>query len=612
MSRAVRAAGRGARGGARTCARGAAAVVTLAALATLSATPMAAASATALVQVPAAAAVAAPPAQAQAKPAGEAPVTSVYEVLDGQMRLGLRDLDGDGRKDLLTAGPAGLAWRRLREDGSFPAEDDGTLEWPSVTVGWNVADLEGDGRTEVVLLIDGERVATAAPGEGGALVLGPDRIADAGGFLPRGVRRVNFVRDIDGDGRLDLVIPANGRFLIHLQQERGWAPALPVDFQASVTLELGDPARLDASFSQRVKIPWFTLQDVDGDGRTDLVSETGQVAQFHLARPALPERPTWSLDLEALAASVPKPERIDLEDLLSNVEVPVNWKTADLDGEPPYDLVIQRSGTITVHEGGSVGPKLDQPDQVLKASGNVLYFLLRDVNKDRLPDLQLLRGGSFSIGELLRLLVVPGSLDFDVFSYINEGGRFARKPSVTTTLSLRIPALLGFLDDFREMRDDYRHRRDVPALPAALDGDGSLDDVVDVQPGGAAGEPGAVGVWKGAVPADFRMGGVSELKKFSPDELLEQYALSRLDALSDGGTLSIGIDDIRKLVMVTPGYDLRQAVAGRKPDARWKLAFPAEGATLRVEDIDADGRDDVIATGKDASGRQRVQFFLTR
>jgi len=560
------------------------------------------------------AAIATLSASARAQAASEAgePVSSVYQVLDGQTRLGLRDLDGDRRKDLLAVGPTGVSWRRLREDGSFAGADDGALEWPSATVGWSVADLDGDGRTEVVLLIDGERVATVGPGQDGALVLGPDRIADAGGFLPRGVRRVNFVRDVDGDGRLDLVIPANGRFLIHLQHEQGWAPALPVDFQADVDLELGDPSRLDASFSQRVKIPWFTLQDVDGDGKTDLVSETGQVAQFHLARPELPERPTWSLDLEALAASVPKPERIDLEDLLSNVEVPVNWRTADLDGEPPNDLVIQRSGTITVHTGGSVGPRLEQPDQVLKASGNVLYFLLRDVNKDKLPDLQLLRGGTFSIGELLRLLVVPGSLDFDVFSYINEGGRFARKPSVTTTLSLRIPALLGFLDDFKEMRDEYRHRRDVPALPATLDGDLAQDDVLDVQPGGAAGEPGAVGVWKDAVPAGFVMGGVSELKKFSPDELLEQYALSRLDALSDGGTLSVGIEDIRKLILITPGYDLRQAVAGRKPDERWKLAFPAEGATLRVEDIDGDGRDDVIVMGKDASGTQRVQFLLTR
>ena len=571
------------------------------------------------------AAVAAVAAIAAARPPGEPaapgkPVGSVYAVKDGQTRLGLRDLDGDGRKDLLAVGPMGLSWRRMREDGSFGDADDGALKWPSTTVGWTVVDLEKDGRTEVVLLVDGSRVATVGPDEGGALVLGKERLADAGGFLPRGIRRVNFVRDVDGDGRFDLVIPGNGRFLIRLQQEDGWAPPLPVDFQASVQLELGDPSRLDASFSQDVQIPWFALQDVDGDGRTDLVSETEKIAQFHLARPALPEKPTWTLDLAALAESVPKPERIDLEDLLSNVETPVNWKTADLDGEAPNDLVIQRGGTITVHLGGSVGPRLDQPDQVLKASGNVLYFLLRDVNKDKLPDLQLLRGGSFSIGELLRLLVVPGSLDFDVFSYINEGGRFARKPSVSTTLSLRIPALLGFLDDFKEMRDEYRSRREVPALPAALDGDGRQDDVLDVVAGaGSAGRdpdapdpPGALAVWKGAVPEGFRMGGVSELKKFSPDELLEEYALSRLDALSDGGTLSIGMEDIKKLVMVTPGYDLRQAVAGREPDERWPLPFPAAGATLRVEDIDGDGREDVIVMGKDAKGAQRVQFFVTR
>jgi len=546
-----------------------------------------------------------------------APAASSYLVSDPLTRLALRDLDGDGRKDLIAVAPEGLSWRRLRDDGTFPAVDDGLLAWPSSTVGWTVADLDADGRTEVVLLIDGARIATVGPDKEGALVLSPDVIPDAQGFLPRGIRRVNFVRDVDGDGRLDLVIPGNGRFLIRLRQEQGWAPALPVAFQASVSIELGDPGRLDARFAQDVQIPWFTLQDVDGDGRTDLVSETEKVAQFHLARPALPEKPTWTLDLGALAATVPKPERFDLDDLLSNVEVPVNWRVADLDGEAPNDFVIQKGGTISVYRNGSVGPKLEAPDQVLKASGNVLYFLLRDVNQDKLPDLQLLRGDQLSIGEVLRLLVVPGSLDFDVFSYINEGGQFARKPSVTTTLSLRIPAVLGFLDDFKEMRELYKTRREVPAQAAGLESDGARDDVVDVLPGavpegGGAAGPGALGVWKRAVPEGFQPGGLSELKKFGPDELLEQYALSRLDALSDGGTLSIGMEDIQKLVMVTPGYDLRQATGDRAPDARWPLPFPADGATLRIEDIDGDGRDDVVVMGKDADQRQQVQFFVTR
>ncbi|HZM00414.1 MAG TPA: hypothetical protein VFD43_09200, partial [Planctomycetota bacterium] len=371
------------------------------------------------------------------------------------------------------------------------------------------------------------------------------------------------------------------------------------------------------------QIPWFTLQDVDGDGRVDLVSETEEAAEFHLARPELPESPTWSLDLVALRDSVPKPQRVDLDDLLSNVEAAVNWKSADLDGEAPYDLVIQRGGTVTLHLGGSVGPDLEAPDQVLKASGNVLYFLLRDVNKDTLPDLQLLRGATLSLGDVLRLLVVPGSLDFDVFSYNNEGGRFTRKPSVHTTLSLQIPALLGFLDDFRDLRDEYRARRDVPAQPAALEGDGARDDIVDVLPGpaeaaaaadGAAGAPlpGVLCVWRGAVPAGFRPGGLAELKQFGPEELLEEYALSKLDALSDGGTLEVGLEDIQELVMVTPGYDLRQAASAREPDERWPLPFPAEDATLRVEDIDGDGRDDVIVIGRDAGRRRQVQFFVTR
>src|SRR5262249_55245404 len=259
----------------------------------------------------------------------------------------------------------------------------------------------------------------------------------------------------------DLVIPGTSRFLIHLQTKDGWSTALPVSFQASIGLELGDPGRLDARFAQDVEIPWFSLQDVDGDGTTDLVSETAEQVLFHLANPALPDHPTFSLDLTALRAAVAAPGRVDLDNLLANVDPQVNWKTADLDGKAPNDLVIQQGGTFNVYLGGSRGPSLDHPDQVLKASGNVLYFLLRDVNKDGRPDLQILRAQSISLADALRLLVVPGSIDFDVFTYANLGASaaagdpgavtgeqdvFSRKPTTRATVSLSIPALLGFVD----------------------------------------------------------------------------------------------------------------------------------------------------------------------
>ena len=543
--------------------------------------------------------------------AGQDWASTVYPVPDNTTRLALRDFDGDGRRDLLAIDVAGLALRRLRADGSFPDKDDSVLAWPSTTVGWSLADMDGDGTTEVVMLVDGRRVLAAHADAQGVLATGAPLLEEPLGFLPRGVRRVNFVRDVDGDGRLDLVLPGAGRFLIHRNLGKdGFAPALTVAFRAEIGLELGDPGRLDSRFAQDVQIPWFSLEDVDGDGITDLVSQTPDEVLVHLAHPELPMQPSWSLDLAALRAELPAREGLDLDNLLANVEPQINWRTADLDGKAPNDLVVQSGGTFRVYLGGSVGPDLAQPSQVLRASGNVIYFLLRDVDGDGRPDLQLLRAATISLGDALRMLVVPGSLDFDVFTYLDvEGGGseqgevFARRPSARTTVGLHIPALLGFLDDVQELQDDYQRRRAVPAAPLDLDGDGASNDVADLQEAG-------VWLWHDRVPADFKGTLRERFGSFDVDELLEDYVISELDHMGDGGRMDIGLEDIRKL-LVTPGWDLRQAVKGTDPDGKVPLAVPIEGAKMRIEDLDGDHRSDIVITTQAAEdGTRQVQFLV--
>jgi hypothetical protein len=379
---------------------------------------------------------------------------------------------------------------------------------------------------------------------------------------------------------------------------------VPVSYQARIDLDLGDPARLDGRLGQEVRIPWFTLEDIDGDGYRDLVSQTSDEAAFHLARPELPDAPTWRLDLASVRELLDRPARIDLDNLLANVDAQVNWKVADIDGVPPHDFVLQSGGTFSLFLGGSTGPRFDAPDQVLKASGNVLYFLLRDVNADGRKDLQILRAQSISLGDALRMLIVPGSVDFDVFTYVNEGAAFSRKPSARTTISLRVPALLGFIDTLEEMEQDYEKRLEVPARAAALDGDGLANDIVDVVDG-------SIAIWRDAVPSTLTQTPLERFRSFDVDDLLEVYATARLDHLGDGGTLLIGLEDIREL-LVTPGWDLRQARKGREPDASVPLAVPDHRLRMRVEDLDGDGVDDIVVTGRDADRNQRVQFLISR
>ena len=558
------------------------------------------------------------PAQPASSPATSdtpQPALSMVMLADQQDRAALRDLDGDGRLDLLLIGPDGVRAHRLRPDGTYPEQPDVSSPWPETSgIGWNLADIDGDGRTEVLLLLDGRRLVALVPGEDGRFAV-DTRLEEPDGFLPRGIRRVNFLRDVDGDGRLDVVVPGAGRFLIHLRRDGGWAPALAVEYRASVSIEVGDPDKLDKRFGEDLTIPWFSLRDVDGDGTVDLVSQTDDAVAVHLARPDLQRTPSWTLDLAALREELPKRDGLDLDNLLGNIEPRIHWNTADLDGRPPWDLVLQQGGSFRVCLGGSTGPHLDAPDQVLKASGNVLHFLLRDVDGDGRNDLQILRAQGLSLADALRLLVVPGSFEFDVFTYsgVARGpggptgpgpgeGVFDRRPAARTTVALRIPALLGFLDDVEELKDRYETRLAVPAQAADLSGAGRANDVVDLREG-------ELRIWRDAAPAGFQNDPYSRLAGFDVDTLLEEYVIRDLDRMGDGGRKEIGLEEIEKL-MVTPGWDLRQAVGQRPPDATIPVAVDDPAARLRVVDLDGDGREDVVVTGKDAGGLRRMLFLV--
>ena len=78
------------------------------------------------------------------------------------------------------------------------------------------------------------------------------------------------------------------------------------------------------------------MEDVDGDGQQDLVSQMGERVSFHLARPEIDALPSWQLDLAEYKTAVSASD-IDLDDLLSAVSGIANWRIEDLDGEGARD-----------------------------------------------------------------------------------------------------------------------------------------------------------------------------------------------------------------------------------------------------------------------------------
>jgi hypothetical protein len=196
------------------------------------------------------------------------------------------DLDRDGRKDLLVV-VASTTWGSImeerieaaiavtevvpalfdkREARAFLAQADGTYRavppLPLTTDVFAVAAGTAE-RPVVALTSDGlSELRVAARDGGGVLELvpflqEPSAFADSKTFLAD----YPFLRDVDGDGTLDAVIPTPDGIAIHpkLGSEASFRGRLP-----------GDVRTDDAYGAERV-IPIPDFLDVDGDGARDLV-----------------------------------------------------------------------------------------------------------------------------------------------------------------------------------------------------------------------------------------------------------------------------------------------------------------------------------------------------
>jgi hypothetical protein len=551
-------------------------------------------------------AVTASPLAAAAAPPDDAGGLVVSPVPGGDGQMFLRDVDGDGDLDLLEVDGVGVSLRLHKDDGTYAEHPDDVLPWPAEQLGWHLTDVDGDGDIDVALLVGGREVVLHRVGSDGRFDEGESLLTDKYGALPRGRRRVPFVDDVDGDGVPDMVVPGGGFYRIHLQGEG--ARTLKVKMDARVRTDVGDPAAVDSEFEQRVTIPMFHVDDVDGDGSDDLVTQTDEVVLFHLD---MSPEPSWKIDLAALEDELPETV-IDLDNLLGSVTNRVTWRVVDIDGRAPNDLIITQAGTFRIWQGGASGDYLRPPDLLLKSSGNVLHYLVRDVTGDGQPDLQIIRGDVISLGQVARLLVVPGALDFDVFTYPNEDGLFSKRPAKRSTVRLEIPRLLAFFEEMEEMEEQLEARFETPAQRLCLDDDGRFDDVVDVYGG-------HIVIHRDVVPADWNATIIERVTDTSLDGLLETFILQKLDEMEDGAVWAIDLEDVKDL-RVTPGWELRQLTQDKEPWRRLRTPYQLQDGDeyvyddpeIEVVDLDGDGLSDVVIRGDVADTSEVYMLVLVK
>jgi len=307
------------------------------------------------------------------------------------LHLAVADLDVDGRADLVVACSTGDAVAVLLGDaraqgGLRPATTIGVGRHPAHVA---VADADGDGAPDIAV-----SCAASLGGPSGVSLLLQDP-RSAGTFLAPvtvtagGAPEGAAWGDLDGDGRLDLVVAsAQGDALTILLQDA----ARPGAFSP--------PARVDAPSRPAAPL----VLDIDHDGRLDVLAPLAGTGEMLVLQGGA-RRPGALLTALPFAAG----------------SHPVHVTLADLDGDGLPDAVAceQATGTITVRRSGAGWPGAPGGARTYATGAGPTEAVVEDVDGDGLPDVVVANeaGGTISVllqdpahsGELLAASTFPAS-----------------------------------------------------------------------------------------------------------------------------------------------------------------------------------------------------------
>ncbi len=409
--------------------------------------------------------------------------------------VGTADVDGDGELDVLVSAcdpkkPFARSLSVFRAHASAPhlsSTPDPVLELTPDAVAWAAGDVD-PARGEELVLFSARGVFAWRPAEKPEQRFARLCELDFLWQLPDAAdcwACPEALRDLDGDGRLDLVVPEPDGYAVALRARapaQGFgAPAhlrLPEDAFASDSLlhgrvsdEGGAGRRIELSFgdANELRLPGALLSvterasapqclDFDADDRIDVLAQ-GSTRLY-----------VWTQAKDGTFASAPRfafplPVPVDRER-----ELDASYSAHALDTGPDgrADVAIfagdKRSSDVRTQlllfvqgagrgaaqqtpEAPLFGPK-NLPQELLVLGGFVAGASFGDLDGDRRPDL-FVRAVRPDLIDQLRSASTE-TLDADVYVYRNENGLFAKRPDLTWRVNIPIKNFdltLTFLGD---------------------------------------------------------------------------------------------------------------------------------------------------------------------
>lgn len=172
--------------------------------------------------------------------------------------VALADLDGDGRTEVVVAGLDGIAVLFQDATGALAAPVVVAPGLGAIGFEVHVGDMDGDGRLDIVVQAGMKQMAVVRQIAPRTFAATPDVYEVLTSYWPQA--NAFAVGDVNGDGRTDLVVtdPGNGGYLNLFLQTSGGTLAGPIAYRPGFDMPAG-----------------IEIADVDGDGLADLVFDAG-------------------------------------------------------------------------------------------------------------------------------------------------------------------------------------------------------------------------------------------------------------------------------------------------------------------------------------------------